>query len=143
MSSSEVFSYNQLHTVAYRGGWIGLFAGENQTKALKSNPTAQRRRSTRSGCRARSLEHLDAYWNSFALTSDSGLRRSRSECLANHRTESLTTFFAVHIECGGRIEYYSSQSAISLPSGVYCLFASWAAFRGFLKRLDRFADEIP
>ena len=27
--------YNQLHTVKYRGGWIGLFAGENQTKALQ------------------------------------------------------------------------------------------------------------
>jgi hypothetical protein len=28
-------AYNQLHTVRYRGGWIGLFAGENQTKALQ------------------------------------------------------------------------------------------------------------
>jgi len=27
-------AYNQLHTITYRGGWIGLFAGENQTKAL-------------------------------------------------------------------------------------------------------------
>jgi hypothetical protein len=27
--------YNQLHTIRYRGGWIGLFAGENQTKALQ------------------------------------------------------------------------------------------------------------
>jgi hypothetical protein len=28
-------AYNQLHTIKYRGGWIGLFAGENQTKALQ------------------------------------------------------------------------------------------------------------
>jgi hypothetical protein len=28
-------TYNQLHHVKYRGGWIGLFAGENQTKALQ------------------------------------------------------------------------------------------------------------
>ena len=28
-------TYNQIHVVTYRGGWIGLFAGENQTKALQ------------------------------------------------------------------------------------------------------------
>ncbi len=27
--------YNEIHTVSYRGGWIGLFAGENQRKALE------------------------------------------------------------------------------------------------------------
>ena len=27
--------YNELHPVTYRGGWIGLFAGENQLKALE------------------------------------------------------------------------------------------------------------
>ena len=34
-SSRLTMSYNQLHMVKYRGGWIGLFAGENQTKALE------------------------------------------------------------------------------------------------------------
>ena len=34
-SGTQVHSYNQLHTIKYRGGWIGLFAAENQTKALQ------------------------------------------------------------------------------------------------------------
>jgi hypothetical protein len=28
-------SHNELHTVHYKGGWIGLFGGENQEKALR------------------------------------------------------------------------------------------------------------
>jgi len=28
-------SYNELHTVHYKGGWIGMFGGENQEKALR------------------------------------------------------------------------------------------------------------
>lgn len=36
MSTNVVSSnFNQLHVATYRGGWIGLFAGENQTKALQ------------------------------------------------------------------------------------------------------------
>jgi hypothetical protein len=29
------FPLNELYTVAYRGGWIGLFAGESQERALQ------------------------------------------------------------------------------------------------------------
>jgi hypothetical protein len=28
-------TYNQLHSVRYKRGWPGLFAGENQTKAIQ------------------------------------------------------------------------------------------------------------
>jgi hypothetical protein len=28
-------TYNQLHSVRYKHGWPGLFAGENQTKAIQ------------------------------------------------------------------------------------------------------------
>jgi hypothetical protein len=32
---SSPATYNGLHRVTYRGGWIGLFGGENQIKALQ------------------------------------------------------------------------------------------------------------
>jgi hypothetical protein len=30
----SITGYNQVHEVRFRGGWPGLFAGENQTKAV-------------------------------------------------------------------------------------------------------------
>jgi hypothetical protein len=33
--ATPLAGYNRLHSVGFRGGWIGLFAGENQTKALE------------------------------------------------------------------------------------------------------------
>jgi hypothetical protein len=32
---APVSTYNQLHSVRYKHGWPGLFAGENQTKAIQ------------------------------------------------------------------------------------------------------------
>jgi hypothetical protein len=35
VSAAERSGYNQVSEVRYRRGWVGLFAGENQTKALR------------------------------------------------------------------------------------------------------------